>query len=210
MNKKEQFYFDSFGELIRFNQMLIALNSFTLLDIQNHIKKMLSELKEDYYKERENYTEEQYLIEDEKFAHGYREIEKSLDDNKNIVGNFLIVAAYSGYEITLKSIFKHSGKFNESEISNCYQVNNTTEYLNKKFSFKLEDVTNIDKINLLRILNNDIKHNGKVSKKLSQKDTYFKEGEDIKIELVKYNHIVNSNDILSFFRDLINKIKEKI
>lgn len=81
-------------------------------------------------------------------------------ETKDILSNYMIVASFSFYEKAFKKLLGLTGKLTDAELSSCYKKKEAKKLLKNKFNIDYELLTDYVKIEELRCLNNDIKHNG--------------------------------------------------
>ncbi|MBN8585873.1 MAG: hypothetical protein J0M37_12335 [Ignavibacteria bacterium] len=91
-------------------------------------------------------------------------------DARDIFSQYMIVATYSFYEKYTKSIFyllrklKYK-KLSKKKIDDCFKDGKFAEFLFTEFNIVYKDLTDYKRVELLRLLNNDIKHTGKITSK---------------------------------------------
>ena len=84
----------------------------------------------------------------------------------DILSNYMVVASFSFYEKAFKKLLELTGEFTVPELSSLYKIREAKKLLKEKFNIAYRFLTDCAKVEELRCLNNDIKHNGRVSKKL--------------------------------------------
>lgn len=87
-------------------------------------------------------------------------------ETKDILSNYMLVASFSFYEKAIKNLLSITGKLTDTELSSCYKKNKAQKLLKSKFNIDYELLTDYTKIEELRCLNNDIKHNRLVGSEL--------------------------------------------
>lgn len=137
------------------------------------------------------------------------DFENATNESLQILSNFIIVAAYSFYEMGLKRIMCHSKFFTKPEIKSCFKNENILElFKNKGIINNMKDIDNYKKINELRCLNNAIKHNGIVDKWLNEANNRWIEGTEI--ENTHNDFLRLKNGISEFLIEIMTKIENKI
>jgi hypothetical protein len=81
-------------------------------------------------------------------------------ETQDILSNYMLVASFSFYEKAFKKLLGLTGKLTDAELSSCYKKKEAKRLLKSKFNIDYELLTDYAKIEELRCLNNDIKHNG--------------------------------------------------
>jgi hypothetical protein len=127
---------------------------------------------------------------------------------KDTLSQYFIVAVYSLYEKGLKKIFSSTGKFTTDKIESCYKKKNLENLLSNIFSIDYSDLSDSTLIEELRCLNNDIKHNGKVGKELTQTNNKWIENQLIENIYDDFNRIKEAP--INFLNDLVSKITPQI
>jgi len=87
-------------------------------------------------------------------------------ETKEILSNYMLVASFSFYEKAFKKLLDLTGKLTSKQISNCYKKTKAKNILKNKFNIDYDLLNDYKKIEELRCLNNDIKHNGMVGNEL--------------------------------------------
>ena len=87
-------------------------------------------------------------------------------ETKQTLSNYMIVAAFSYYEKGIKRLLELTGKLSAKDLFNCYKEKEITKHLKSKFTIDIITINSYIKIEELRCLNNDIKHNGFVGSNL--------------------------------------------
>lgn len=80
-------------------------------------------------------------------------------ETKEVLSHFMIVATFSFYEKGLKKLLLLTNQLFEKELRSCYKKDKLTQLLTQKFGITYSTLEDYDKIEELRCLNNDIKHN---------------------------------------------------
>jgi len=81
-------------------------------------------------------------------------------ETKEVLSHYMIVATYSFYEKALKKMLSLTNQFTSGELRNCHKKVRIVQLLQQKFSIDYATLIDNDRIEELRCLNNDIKHNG--------------------------------------------------
>ena len=87
-------------------------------------------------------------------------------ETKEVLSHYMIVAAFSFYEKGLRKLLSLTNMLTDQQLRSCYKKDKLTQLLAKKFSISYSSLVDYDKIEELRCLNNDVKHNGVESNKL--------------------------------------------
>ncbi len=160
-NQRTMFWSNACATLSNVNLKLDALdilyqNSLTFHDIyfKGELKKRSIAFKKELSQRNSQFKEDELLIMESDY-------EMATSDSLTILSNFIIVASYSYFEKALKDVMQSSGQFKESEIKNCGKKDGFLKvYKHEKYIKDIEERPDYIKINELRILNNEIKHNG--------------------------------------------------
>lgn len=87
---------------------------------------------------------------------------------KELLTNYMIVAAWSIYEKSFKQILTLSKKFTPKQIETCYKIAESIKLLKSKFNIDFKTLKSYQEIEELRCLNNAVKHKGIVSTELNE------------------------------------------
>lgn len=87
-------------------------------------------------------------------------------ETKEVLSQYMIVATFSFYEKGLKKLLSLTNKLTEQELRSCYKKDKLTKLLTHKFGITYSNLTDNNKIEELRCLNNDIKHNSMATNEL--------------------------------------------
>jgi hypothetical protein len=124
---------------------------------------------------------------------------------KDTLSQYSIVAVYSLYEKGLKRILKLAGFPNEFIDQKAVNTDELSAKLVEQ-GITADFPTDFHSINELRLLNNCIKHNGTVSKKLSENNNNWQEGQLLNNV---YDDFIRLKSVpINFLRNLISKISE--
>ncbi len=129
-------------------------------------------------------------------------------ESQNILSNYMIVAAFSFYEKSFKKILELTGKFTEEELASCYKKKEAVKLLKQKFNIEYKKLTDYAKIEELRCLNNDIKHNGMVGRELASANSKWVVGTPITNTSADFSRLMDGPKNL--LRDLSNKIEPQL
>jgi hypothetical protein len=155
--------------LVTADQVAIKISTLDVL-YQNNDTFVLNHLQSETQKEVdklnqrgvENIPEEELL-----------ELTRSISDyyglsheTKEVLSHYMIVATFSFYEKGLKKLLSLTKQLTPQELRNCYRKDQLTQLLTNKFSITYSTLSDYAKIEELRCLNNDIKHNGVVGNEL--------------------------------------------
>jgi len=152
--------------------------------------------------DHEKYTEEELQIVTQGISYYYG----ITVETKDTLSHYMIVAAFSYYEKSFKNILSLSKLFSDVEIRKCYKDKEATKILKKRFNIDYNSLQDYSKIQELRILNNDIKHEGKVSSDLSLINSRWKAGDEIDNNI--YNDFVRLKEApFNLLEDLADKLK---
>jgi hypothetical protein len=100
-------------------------------------------------------------------------------ETKEVLSHYMIVATFSFYEKGLKKLLSLTNQVTPQELRNCYRKDQLTQLLTNKFSITYSALTDYAKIEELRCLNNDIKHNGVVGNELVSANSKWTLDQDI-------------------------------
>jgi len=111
----------------------------------------------------ENFTEEELT----KLTHSIGDYYGLSHETKEVLSHYMIVATFSFYERGLKKLLSLINKLTPQELRSCYKKDKLIQLLNDKFSITYSTLIDYNKIEELRCLNNDVKHNGTVGNELA-------------------------------------------
>ncbi len=129
-------------------------------------------------------------------------------DTTEAVSHYMVVASYSAYEKGLKQILKLSGKLNDAELRSCFRIVNVIQLLSSKFGIAYSSLADHDKIEEIRCLNNDIKHNGIVGIELPSINNKWVQGGIITNTYVDFERLCDGP--YNLLNDLSNKIEASL
>ena len=87
-------------------------------------------------------------------------------ETQEVLSNYMLVASFSFYEKAFKKLLELTGRLTDTELSSCYQKKNAKKLLKSKFNIDYELLIDYLKVEELRCLNNDVKHNGRAGDQL--------------------------------------------
>jgi len=93
-------------------------------------------------------------------------------ESREILSQYLIVACYSFFEKSVKSILELTGEVNSNSLKYIYKKVNLTKEL-KRLGIDYTQLSEYQNVEELRCLNNSIKHSGVVGKELEQINCYI-------------------------------------
>lgn len=129
-------------------------------------------------------------------------------ETKDILSNYMLVASFSFYEKAFKKLLDLTGKLTVAQLSNCYKKKDAKNLLKSKFNIDYELLTDYQKIEELRCLNNDIKHNGLVGNELAAANTKWTLGQPIANTYDDFKRLMDGPKNL--LRDLASKIEPQL
>lgn len=129
-------------------------------------------------------------------------------ETKDILSNYMLVASFSFYEKAFKKLLDLTGKLTAAQLSNCYKKKDAKNLLKSKFNIDYELLTDYQKIEELRCLNNDIKHNGLVGNELAAANTKWTLGQPIANTYDDFKRLMDGPKNL--LRDLASKIEPQL
>ena len=137
------------------------------------------------------------------------------DSYKSELYKSLIILFYSESEIRLKEILKlHCSILEKSKGRRQFSMINSLKYkgilnrFQKKLSLNLTNFSGEKELNEIRLLNNCVKHSGKVSKELSNTNQmkWKQNGEPIVLDLEYIEKLIDSSK--KFILAIVNKLLE--
>jgi hypothetical protein len=129
-------------------------------------------------------------------------------ETKDILSNYMLVASFSFYEKAFKKLLDLTGNLTAAQLSNCYKKKEAKNLLKSKFNIDYELLTDYKKIEELRCLNNDIKHNGLVGSELAAANTKWTLGQPIANTYDDFKRLMDGPKNL--LRDLASKIEPQL
>ncbi|MCX6285630.1 MAG: hypothetical protein NTY96_00770 [Bacteroidetes bacterium] len=129
-------------------------------------------------------------------------------ETQDILSNYMLVATFSFYEKSFKKLLDLTGKLNDTELSSCYRKKEAKKLLKNKFNIDYELLTDYPKIEELRCLNNDIKHNGLVGNELATVNPKWFLDKPITNTYDDFKRLMDGPRNL--LRDLANKIEPQL
>jgi hypothetical protein len=129
-------------------------------------------------------------------------------ETKDILSNYMLVASFSFYEKAFKKLLDLTGNLTAAQLSNCYKKKEAKNLLKSKFNIDYELLTDDKKIEELRCLNNDIKHNGLVGSELAAANTKWTLGQPIANTYDDFKRLMDGPKNL--LRDLASKIEPQL
>jgi hypothetical protein len=129
-------------------------------------------------------------------------------ETKDILSNYMLVASFSFYEKAFKKLLDLTGNLTAAQLSNCYKKKEAKSLLKSKFNIEYELLTDYKKIEELRCLNNDIKHNGLVGSELAAANTKWTLGQPIANTYDDFKRLIDGPKNL--LRDLASKIEPQL
>jgi hypothetical protein len=129
-------------------------------------------------------------------------------ETKDILSNYMLVASFSFYEKAFKKLLDLTGNLTTAQLSNCYKKKEAKNLLKSKFNIDYELLTDYKKIEELRCLNNDIKHNGLVGSELAAANTKWTLGQPIANTYDDFKRLMDGPKNL--LRDLASKIEPQL
>lgn len=129
-------------------------------------------------------------------------------ETKDILSNYMLVASFSFYEKAFKKLLDLTGNLTAAQLSNCYKKKEAKSLLKSKFNIDYELLTDYKKIEELRCLNNDIKHNGLVGSELAAANTKWTLGQPIANTYDDFKRLMDGPKNL--LRDLASKIEPQL
>jgi hypothetical protein len=120
----------------------------------------------------------------------------------------MLVASFSFYEKAFKKLLDLTGNLTAAQLSNCYKKKEAKSLLKSKFNIEYELLTDYKKIEELRCLNNDIKHNGLVGSELAAANTKWTLGQPIANTYDDFKRLIDGPKNL--LRDLASKIEPQL
>lgn len=97
-----------------------------------------------------------------------------------ILTHLMIVGLYSNYEKTLKLMLRKSGLYTDGEINSIFRYQALID-LFSRHHINYEDISDPDfiKVDEIRLLNNSIKHSGKVDQNLANRNSIWVVNDEI-------------------------------
>jgi len=126
-----------------------------------------------------------------------------LEDIKELSEQLAIVALYRIVELNIKKILLW--RYSKEEVKKLRQIDRIADHLSKD-GIRLEKVRHYNTADEVRLLNNAIKHENKVTKDL-EKYRGYKEGQDLKSLDKAFNRL--SPNVPKFLRFLAEKVVPK-
>ena len=127
---------------------------------------------------------------------------------KDILSNYMLVASFSFYEKAIKKLLSLTGKLTDTELSSCYKKKEAKQFLKSKFKIDYKLLTDFTKIEELRCLNNDIKHNGLAGIELITANPKWTLNQPITNTYDDFKRLMDGPRNL--LRDLANKIEPQL
>jgi len=208
-DKSTKFWSNSHAELSNVNSKLDALdilyqNCMTFNDMY-----FKAELKKRSITFNKVLSERNSKFKDDDLLIMESDYEMATNESLTILSNFIVVASYSYYEQGLKNIMRFSGLFNKSKIEDCYRNEVFLSIFNKEEYIKnIVDRSDYKKVNELRFLNNAIKHNGIVDKKLHSTNPKWITKESIKNTYDDFSRL--KDGICELLSEIISKTHSNI
>ena len=162
------------------------LETETLDEFRGHLETSLRRRQKHLEEEYSGLTEDQF--EDPRDIEGYRmhlsDLISEVGAVQYLADELSIVALYKQVELHLKRVIaKNFPSINEKKLSDI-------EFVKKTILFDIEALTDFPAYDELRLINNAIKHQGKVTKPLGDKFPVWKEGEELKELGVAYSRLL--------------------
>jgi len=129
-------------------------------------------------------------------------------ETKDILSNYMLVASFSFYEKAIKKLLSLTGKLTDTELSSCYKKKEAKQLLKSKFKIDYKLLTDFTKIEELRCLNNDIKHNGLAGIELITVNSKWTLNQPITNTYDDFKRLMDGPRNL--LRDLANKIEPQL
>ena len=129
-------------------------------------------------------------------------------ETKDILSNYILVASFSFYEKAFKKILGLTGRLTNAELSSCYKKKEAKSLLKSKFNIDYELLIDYSKIEELRCLNNDIKHNGIVCHELVAANSKWTLDQSISNTYDDFRRLMDGPGNL--LGDVINEINDSI
>jgi len=129
-------------------------------------------------------------------------------ETQDILSNYMLVASFSFYEKAFKKLLGLTGKLTDPELSSCYKKKEAKKLLKSKFNVDYELLTDYSKIEELRCLNNDIKHNGIVGSELVTANSKWNIDQPITNTIDDFKRLMDGPRNL--LRDLAVKIEPQL
>ena len=129
------------------------------------------------------------------------------DDSKICEFNFLSETIYNYLAVIIYSFTEKSfRKILLKDSNDKFQIKKLIKYFKEIYSLDIEALSNYQKFDELRLINNCIKHCGIVNKDLSNCNNKWKQGEEI---ILKENEIRDYfNNIVDFISDILFEISK--
>ena len=138
----------------------------------------------------------------------YKQLKQfDFDDSKICEFNFLSETIYNYLAVIIYSFTEKS--FREillKDSNDKFQIKKLIKYFKEIYSLDIEALSNYQKFDELRLINNCIKHCGIVNKDLSKCNNKWKQGKEI---ILKENEIRDYfNNIVDFISDILFEISK--
>lgn len=139
------------------------------------------------------------------------EVDDYLDEQKyrnrvfaELTRNLLAVLIYSEIEKDLKQILIFF--IQKKDILKVHKLEELKKLFKEHLEINLAEITDFSKVDEIRLVNNCVKHDGRVSKRLADINSYWKEKkrEEIKVTSEKLEEFIKGKE--NFFKDLIQKL----
>lgn len=139
------------------------------------------------------------------------EVDDYLDEQKyrnrvfaEVTRNLLVVLIYSEIEKELKQILALS--IQKKDMLKAHKLEDLEKLFKEHLEINLAEITDFSKVDEIRLVNNCVKHDGRVSKRLANINSYWKEKkrEEIKVTSEKLEKFIEGKE--NFFKDLIQKL----
>lgn len=131
----------------------------------------------------------------------YKQLKQfDFDDSKICEFNFLSETIYNYLAVIIYSFTEKS--FREillKDSNDKFQIKKLIKYFKEIYSLDIEALSNYQKFDELRLINNCIKHSGFVNNELSKCNNKWKQGEEI---------ILTEDDIKDYFNNIVDFISE--
>lgn len=129
-------------------------------------------------------------------------------ETKEVLSNYMLVATFSFYEKAFKKLLGLTARLTEAELSSCYKKKEAKKLLKNKFNIDYELLADYIKIEELRCLNNDIKHNGLAGSELVAANSKWTLDQSIENTYADFQRLMDGPKNL--LRDLATKIEPQL
>jgi len=129
-------------------------------------------------------------------------------ETEEVLSNYMLVATFSFYEKAFKKLLGLTARLTDAELSSCYKKKEAKKLLKSKFNIDYELLTDYIKIEELRCLNNDVKHNGLAGSELVAANSKWTLDQTIENTYIDFQRLMYGPKNL--LRDLATRIEPQL